>query len=175
MKTKHSIIGSIIMGIVALGLFTFPSPAANNGGNQPIPVLYGDQNSTIDVKVPIIAMSADNVGTMHIELTYDPDVLIPVSVTNGTITEDSTIEYNLEIPGRAIWEMTNPEGVDGQGSLASIAFHVVGDTDMISPLKLDNLNAWNYLTNSRILPTTLDGSYRVSDQSIEPPVVVFPQ
>jgi hypothetical protein len=174
-KTKHSIIGSVIMGIIALGLFISPSPSVNDSVNQSIPVMYGDEKSIIDVKVPIVAMSADDVGTMHIELTYDPSILRAVGVTDGTITEDATIECNLEIPGRVIIGMVDSEGINGQGSLASIAFQVVGTIEMISPLRIENFKAWDTLNISQIRPTILDGSYRIADQSTEPPVVVFPQ
>ena len=175
MKAKHSIIGSIIMGIVALGLFIFPSPSVNNGANQSVPVMYGDNKSTIDVKVPVIAMSAEDVGTMHIELTYDTKVLRAIGVSHGTITENAEIEYNLEVPGKVIIGRLDSKGINGQGSLASIAFQVVGTSEMISPLKLENIKAWDTLNISQLKSTTLDGSYRIADQSTEPPVVIFSQ
>ena len=83
-----------------------------------------------EVKVPINLKGAKNVGSLHVELIYDPTVLEAASTEAGWIGKEwlgkiAKFEVNLETPGRVIMEMTKKEwavGITGDGSLITVAF-----------------------------------------------------
>ena len=174
MKTSQAIIGLLVMAIIIGGLFMFPNYGAENE-KQSISVYHGQEKSLGELEVPIIGMGTSNVGTLHIELVYDPEVLRFNAVGKGSLTGDATVSHSAEIPGRVILGMVDTEGINGQGSLAVITFNVLEEADVTSSLLLENVKVWDTLNISKIYPTRMEGSFRTSDQSLAPPILVFPQ
>ena len=174
MKTSQAIVGLLIMAFIAGGLFMFPNYGADNV-NQPVSVYYGQEKSLGELEVPIIGMGTRNVGTLHIELVHDPEVLRVTTVEEGSLTGNASMQYSAEIPGRVIVGIVDTEGINGQGTLAVVRFDILEEADITVPLILENVKVWDTLNVSRILPTSMEGSFRLSDRSLAPPMLVFPQ
>ena len=162
------------MAIIAGRLFMFPNYEAD-GGNQSISVYYGQEKSLGELEVPIIGMGTSNVGTLHIELVYDPAVLRVTTVEEGSLTGDVSIHHSAEMPGRVIVGIVDTEGINGQGSLAVVRFDILEEAAITIPLILENVKVWDTLNISRIFPTNIEGSFRSSDLSLAPPILIFPQ
>jgi len=78
------------------------------------------------VQLPIKIMNAENIGNMDVTLTYDPSVLSATSLTNGAITDNSLVVHNIDI-GFINISLVDENGINGNGSIATIFFEVIGE------------------------------------------------
>ncbi len=125
------------------------------------------------LEVPIVTENAPDVGAMHIDLAYDPAVLKAVDVEKGSITGNAMIESSVEVSGWVIIEIVDSSGINGLGPLAVVTFELVGTPDMITPLELMNLEAWDAQSVSAIGVDSLVGYFRMKDRMLVPPIITF--
>jgi len=92
-------------------------------------------------EVPIEITGATNIGSMYFELTYDPMVLTPTEVKQGTLTANSLLEPNLDEPGRVKIALIDAHGFSGDGSVAVVVFNAPGESGTMSALTLENVRA----------------------------------
>lgn len=175
MKIESAVIGSLVVCCVVFGVLAFPSPAGHNQEAQNIHAWYGGLQSGNQVEIPVMVMGAEAFAGMQLEVSYDPEVLRAINVEKGDLTGGTEMEYSLDIPGRAIIEIDDSNSISGLGSLVLVVFDVVGKQDMVTDIDLENLKAWDTLGGSKVRIGSLSGSFRVTDLSIAPPVIVFPQ
>ena len=136
-------------------------------------IVLGRGGAKAEVTVPVNARGADDVGALHIELTYDPAVLNAAGVEKGTLAGNAMMEYNLDTPGWVVVSMIDSAGMNGDGSLVVVSFEVLGEGEMTSPLTLEKLAAWD-TTNIFDMPTgSSAGSFTVKGRSFTAPVVIF--
>jgi len=119
-------------------------------------------------EVPIEVMEASNVGSLHIELVYDPAVLQPVEVKNGALAGGAFLDKNLNIPGRVVLGLITTQGINGNGEIAVVVFDVPGKDGATSALTLENVRA-NDATTLADIPTAVEnGTFRVGAGPVFP-------
>ena len=118
----------------------------------------GAKNSTVDV--PIILEGATDVGSMDMVLKYDPDVLRAVAVEAGELGKNALIEANTAREGEVIIALADSSGINGGGTVASVAFEVIGDAGTTSALTLEAVSVHN-LDLGEIIPNTVNGTFFV--------------
>ena len=87
------------------------------------------------VQLPIKIINAENIGNMNITLTYDSSVLSASSLTPGAITSDSLFVHNIQ-PGIINISLVDDNGINGNGSIATITFNVIGEEGSTTSLVL---------------------------------------
>jgi hypothetical protein len=131
----------------------------------------GDEGGQLTV--PILAEGCEDVGAVHIELIYDADVLQATEVTKGDLAENAMIESSITTPGWVIVSLVDNQGMSGEGSLAEIAFEVIGTGGMESPLALGNLEAWDSTDVFGIAVDSTMGTFAVDGHELTEPVMIF--
>jgi len=120
----------------------------------------GDYGTTVDI--PIDVSSTSNIGAMDILLTYDPAVISPTGVTNGTlISATDLIASYTGTSGIVNISLASTSGITGTGPIAVIQFQVVGSGDATSPLTLSRTDAYDLDS-----PTTVGGNVTGYDELI---------
>ena len=126
-----------------------------------------------EVVVPIEAEGADDVGALHIELGYDPQVLSPVQVEAGDLAGNAMMEYNIDTQGWVVISLVDSSGMGGEGSLAEVKFDVIAEGDAATSLTLENIGAWD-ATNVFDIPTSATpGSFTTGEGLTAAPVLAF--
>lgn len=160
MKTRH--LFRIIPAVVVIGLalvWTLPTLAAS--------VTFGvatvQANTGSTVEVPIHATGASNLGAIHLELDYDPQVLTPENVTRGKLTgsKNALIDFNTAKPGRLVIGLISLDAINGDGDIALVHFKVIGQAGTSSTLTLENSKAWETATHAEVLVKTEAGKVSV--------------
>jgi len=141
-------------------VLTFVSTAAAQAG---LTVKVGEVSGAPGqrAEVPIEVVGASDVGSLHIELVYDADVLQPVEVKNGALAGGAILDKNLNTPGRVVLGLITTQGINGNGEVAVVSFDVVGKDGATSALTLENVRA-NDATTLADIPTAVEnGTFRV--------------
>lgn len=125
------------------------------------------------VSIPINAENADNIGSLHLELAYDPAVLEPIEVEKGMLAGSAMLESNIDVPGRVVIGMIDTSGINGNGSLAVISFNVVGTNGITSALTLEEVAAHDAASLIDVPTRATSGSFTVEDRSFTAPVILF--
>ncbi len=124
------------------------------------------------VKVPINLESANNIGSISIELVYDSDVLEATEVVAGELAANAMIESNIQTPGRVIIGIMDSSGMNGDGAVAAISYDVV-DEEENSTLALAEVLTHDATTLVDIINETSDGSFAAEGNAVTEPVVRF--
>ncbi len=130
---KIRIVILIILGILII---------ANNVSASEIATIYtegdiqGQSGQTVNIK--IMASGMNDVGTVAIALVFDNSVLSVSSVTDGNIkTPDAFSTSNVNnAQGLVAMGLGNPKGINGDGTLFTITFKIIGNIGSSSNLKL---------------------------------------
>jgi pSer/pThr/pTyr-binding forkhead associated (FHA) protein len=125
----------------------------------------GPHRQVTDVAIEVAG--ASSVGSMHIELTYDPAVLQPVDVKAGSLAEGALLERNLSAPGRVVIGLITTRGISGSGEVAVVSFNAPGEAGTTSDLRLENVTASDAASQPpATVPTSVqNGSFRVGGGS----------
>jgi hypothetical protein len=121
-------------------------------------VSAGHRQST---EVPIEVAGASNVGSMHLELVYDPAVLEPLEVNLGALASGAFPESNLDTPGRIVIGLISADGITGSGQVAVVTFDVPGHDGDTSSLSLENVTAHDADTLGAIQTAVQSGTFSV--------------
>ncbi|NQE54725.1 hypothetical protein C5S29_14135 [ANME-1 cluster archaeon GoMg3.2] len=120
--------------------------------------ITGAKGSTVEV--PINLEGSTEVGSMDIVLNYDADVLCAVDVEAGALGKNALIESNTANDGAVIIALADSSGINGDGTVASVAFEVIGDAGTTSYLTLEAVLVHN-LDLAEIIPNTESGTFLV--------------
>jgi len=157
----------VVGGVVAAVLLLGPPWERGGGGAQ------GTAPAVVEVRVPIDVEDAANVGSLHIELSYDWAVLRAVAVEGGPLAGDAMVEYDVDAPGEVVVGMISSEGLSGDGSLLVVIFELREEGDSSVLLDLSNVLAYDLGTLERIPATVVAGSFLAADGSFSAPVLRF--
>nr|WP_230972360.1 cohesin domain-containing protein [Archaeoglobus neptunius] len=80
---------------------------------------YGDE-----VQIPVEIEKANKIGSMNLIIAYPKDVLEVVDVIQGSLTENSLFDYNVE-DGKIKIGVSDTNGISGDGSLFYMKFRVM--------------------------------------------------
>jgi hypothetical protein len=153
----------IAIGVLALGIASVADPSILCAQTVTVSVDSGKGASGQKIEIPISAKDATNIGAMHIELTFDPNVLEAETVEKGPLLSGNTLlETNTREPGRLILGAVSLDGLKGDGVLAKARFTVRGKTGSKTPLRLEKLEAWDVKTHQSFLINANDGEFSVS-------------
>ena len=153
--------------LLTLLVLTFVSTAAAQAG---LTVKVGEVSGAPGqrAEVPIEVMEASNVGSMHIELVYNPDVVQPVEKRDGALASGALVEARFDIPGRVVLGLISAQGINGNGEIAVVSFDVLGKDGATSALTLENVRA-NDATTLADIPTAVEnGTFRVGAGPVFP-------
>ena len=113
------------------------------------------------VEVPVELTGAAAIGAVHLEITFDPDVLTPTDVVGGSMASSALVDFNAT-DGRVVIGVVSGDGIDGDGSVVIARFDVIGSDGATSPLTLENVQAWEATTDRFELKIdTTDGTFTV--------------
>jgi hypothetical protein len=118
----------------------------------------GAKGSTVEV--PINLEGASEVGSMDIILTYDADILSAVDVEAGALGKNALIESNTAREGEVIIALADSSGMNGDGTVASVTFEVIGDACTTSYLTFEAVSVHN-LDFAEIIPNTVNETFLV--------------
>jgi len=126
-----------------------------------------------EVRIPIEVQDAANVGSLHLELVYDRDVLDAIAVEAGTAVGDALFEYSIDEPGQLVVGLVSSQGIQQDGSVAIVTFKVTGKSKTNTYLSLENVLAHNATTLNEISTSASAGSIATKDGSFIPPTLLF--
>ena len=124
-------------------------------------MLEAQEGSTL--QVPVQLTSAPGVGALHVEMVYDPKVVSPEAVTKGALAgNNALLESNITRPGRVVFGLVTLDGINGDGTVATINFKVIGSAGATSALRFENCAAWEGGTHAEVLVKTKDGQVTIA-------------
>lgn len=77
------------------------------------------------IQIPILMMTQQDIGSMDLELSYDPKILKVEDVIDGSLVKNSLVESNIERDGLIYVAVVDTNGFKGEGSIVHIKFSVV--------------------------------------------------
>lgn len=122
------------------------------------------------LRVPIEIIQAENIGSLMIQLSYDPDTISALEVNSSPLTSDSMLEYNTEVPGLVLIGIVDTEGVNGDGAIAEISFDIIQNTGTTLIL-IDQLEAYDVETLIDVQFVTNHGLYSFEDDTLVIPTI----
>ncbi len=112
--------------------------------------------------VPIQVQGASNIGAIQMVLVYDAKVLTPETVVRGTLAgSNALLEFNAQTPGRLGLGLVTLDGIQGDGTLATVHFKVIGSAGQNSQLTLEKAEAWERTSYLPMLVNTEPGQVTV--------------
>jgi len=158
---KNNFSASICLaGLAIVIIMLLVMPLAGCGG--------GAGSSTI----PINLTGASDVGSLHIELVYDPAILEVTAVKAGKLAQNAVVDSNILTPGRAIIGIVSSNGIAGTGSVASVSFKAKAKTGS-STLTLENVEAYSAETLQDIRAQVSAGQYNAQTKKVAAPSISF--
>lgn len=115
------------------------------------------------VEVPVELTGAAAIGAVHLEITFDPEVLTPTDVVGGSMASSALVDFNAT-DGRVVIGVVSSDGIDGNGSVVIARFDVIGSDGATSPLALENVQAWEAtIDRFELKIDTTDGTFTVNN------------
>ncbi len=125
------------------------------------------------IAVPISVKGARDLGTLHIELVYDPAILKADSFESGELAQNALVEVNPDTPGRVVIGIIDTDGIQGDGPVVIISFKPVGQQGN-STLALENVTAHSATTLIDVPTTTVSsGTFAIGGGATSLPEIVF--
>jgi len=125
-----------------------------------VPSLEAKAGSMVDV--PIQVVGAPGIGAMQMDLIYDPAVLTPETVTNGKeLGSNALLEFNKDTTGRLMMALVTLDAMQGDGTIASARFKVIGEKGQKSALTLENCRVWEGASHQDVVVNTEAGNLSV--------------
>jgi hypothetical protein len=109
-----------------------------------------------DATVPIHIRGAQGLGSLQLELTYDPAVLEPKEVVSGPGIPGVLLEYNVTAPGRLRVAVAGNEPINGDGELTT-TFAVKSAGNCV--LGIENARAWEQANGHDMLVKVESGRF----------------
>ena len=105
--------------------------------------------------VPINLTGASALRTFQMDLNFDPAVLQMKQVDNGPLlSANALLVPQIPRPGRLSITLVDQGGIQGDGTLCTIQFQVIGRPGSKSSLQIDSARAW-FLPNQQGVPVAL--------------------
>jgi hypothetical protein len=133
-------------------------------------IFTGCDKSSGDVNIPVNLKGADGIGSLHLELVFDPAVIKAVGLKTGDLAEYALVEHNLQVPGRVIIGLADHSGISGDGVLVEISFEVMSKNGK-SQLILENVEAYDTEYFMNVIAEISNGNFSVEDKEFIAPVI----
>lgn len=152
----------LLLAGVGLASAQHDHPSSGSPGKLKLSVGNASALPNQEVDLPIAITGATNLGALELVLTYDPAILEARSADRGTLlSSNSLVEYYINPSGRLAVTLVSQDGVSGDGPVATAHFLVKGKTGQKSPLRMENVRAWDGKTHLDFLVTTEPGEFTV--------------
>ena len=122
--------------------------------------------------IPINLTGASDVGSLHIELVYDPAIIQVTGVKAGQLAQNAVVDSNITTPGRAVIGIVSSAGITGSGAVASVAFTAKAKTGN-SALTLENVEAYSAEKLEDIRTQVSSGQYNAQTKKVNAPSISF--
>ena len=132
----------------------------------------GCDGSVGATEIPINLTGASDVGSLHIELVYDPAIIQVTGVKAGKLAQNAVVDSNITAPGRAVIGIVSSAGITGSGAVASVAFTAKAKTGS-SALTLENVEAYSAEKLQEIMTTVSAGQYDTKSKKVTAPSITF--
>ncbi len=130
------------------------------------------QQESAEFEVPLQLMNADHVGSVRLDLMYDPDVLRLLDVIPGEAPPTTMIDFNTDSSGRVVIGIVDEEGIDGDALSLSVRFSILQKGAGCS-LSIENVVAYDAATVSPVSMSSSPGEFGGDAGSVTPPVLAF--
>lgn len=115
------------------------------------------------VEIPLQLKGAQGLGAIHLELSYDPQVLSAESVTRGALAgSNALLESNLDQPGQVVVGVVSLDGISGDGIIATVQVKAVGVAGASSALTFANNQAWERESHAEVLVNSEAGQVSIA-------------
>lgn len=121
-----------------------------------LPVISGDYGQTVEI--PITVANLTGLRAVDLAVTFDTAVLSAQSARPGPLAAGCSLTANTGVAGRVTLSLASPTAISGSGTLAYIAFEVVGHPPASSALGFANL----LLNDGAIAAATSAGEFTVN-------------
>ncbi len=111
------------------------------------------------VDVPVIVENAQNLGSMDIVITFDPQILKVKSVGKGELNKGLLTSNTGE--GVVAISLADSKGINGNGNIAVITFEVLkaGTSDLV----IQSVKAYDVNTHTDIQVETQNGKFTAKE------------
>lgn len=116
------------------------------------------------INIPVNVKDAKSVGSMDIAITYDPSIVSIEKVEKGSLSK-GIVSSNTENPGIIIVSVVDSSGINGDGEVVKLTFKLLKEGS--TPLKIENVKAYDANTHIDIIAATSDGSITVENGGIQ--------
>jgi len=145
------------LAIVIMLLLVMPLAACGGAGSSAIPI-----NLT----------GANDVGSLHIEMVYDPAIIEVTAVKAGKLAQNAVVDSNIGTPGRAIIGIVSSNGIAGTGAVANVSFKAKAKTGA-SALTLEKVEAYSAEKLQDIRTQVSAGQYNAQSKKVDAPSISF--
>jgi hypothetical protein len=177
----------------AMGGFTLPgltNPFAGDGDEAPSGVApeedFDEQApsengattqapaATGTFAIPLNLQGASGVGSLHIEMVFDTNVLELVDVQQGSLPGDALMQYGVK-PGRVTIGIVSPSGVTGNLPVVVVTLRSTQSAPASgqSALQLENVVGHNSETFAELGGSLMPGSVDWGSMTVVAPAIVF--
>lgn len=147
-----------------------PTPAAQPTTPAPtLPPTPVPAPATLDI--PVTVRGASNLGSLQLELRFDPQALELKGVKAGPLARNALVDSKLSAPGRAQIGLVAASGVSGDGVIIILTFAPAGKAGPVS-LTVEQLQAAD--TDLRdLVVTTTPGQFSGAGSQASGPALSF--
>lgn len=148
-----------------------PTPAARPTTPAPTlpPTPVPAPATTLDI--PVTVRGASNLGSLQLELRFDPQALELKGVKAGPLARNALVDSRLSAPGRAQIGLVAASGVSGDGVIIILTFAPAGKAGPVS-LTVEQLQAAD--TDLRdLVVTTTPGQFSGAGSQASGPAISF--
>lgn len=124
------------------------------------------------IQVPVTISGANQVGSAHFELVYDPEALEVTGVQPGSALGAAQFQYNMDNPGQIVVGIVSTAGINGNGQLAVLTFRLKRTGKSAISLNLANVVLHSTSTLLEIPATPTNGSI-ISKESFQSPTLLI--
>jgi len=126
----------------------------------------------VNLTVPIRAIGAEGLKTLHLELVFDPLALEVMDVSLDQGLKDALLDFDISEPGKVAIGVIDPHGFSGDAELLQVRL-LVHRPDLNLVLELSEVVAFGGEALIDIPVTAADGEYGGSPDKVTGPVINF--
>jgi hypothetical protein len=150
-----------ILTVLSLSLESV-SPAWAVSLEMSLPDIQAKASETI--KAPIKVKDAAGVGSVQMDLVFDPKVVEVMAVEAGGLLSNGMVEFNVS-QDRCKIAFVSSDPVTGAGDLLTMTLRLRDDPGVKSPLIAQNVQAWENENLQPMNVTVAEGKVRVEGQA----------
>ena len=127
-----------------------------------VPEVSASAGESVDVAV--IVEGANELGSMDLVITFDPEIVEVMSVGKGELNRGLLSSHTTD--GKLAISLADSKGISGDGEIAVITFKALkeGTTE----LKIESVRAYNVNTHTDIAVDATNGKLTVSKPNATP-------